>query len=97
MPKQTNDRRQAVQRGARMRYPAPSPQAAGASGAVAQRPRPGRDGKVNVTGYFSPEVKRQLRHIAVDEDRTVQDLGEALNYLFAARGKPEIAPLSKSG
>jgi len=54
--------------------------------------RPGRQGKSNVTGYFAPPVKRQLRRLAADSDRTIQSLiGEALNDLFAKHGLPEIA------
>jgi len=56
--------------------------------------RPGRAGKSNVTGYFPPAVKRQLRILAAEQGATIQDLlGEALNDLFAKHGKPEIAPL----
>ena len=56
--------------------------------------RPGRDGKSNVTGYFPPEVKKQLRILAAERSTTIQDLlAEALNDLFAKHGKPEIAPL----
>ena len=55
--------------------------------------RSGRAGKSNVTGYFAPEVKRQLRILAAEEDTSIQALlGEALNELFAKYGKPEIAP-----
>ena len=36
--------------------------------------RPGRQGKSNVTGYFAPTVKRQLRRLAADSDRTIQSL-----------------------
>lgn len=54
--------------------------------------RPGRVGKANVTGYFDPEVKRQLRIIAAEGNTTIQELlVEALNDLFAKRGKSEIA------
>lgn len=57
--------------------------------------RPGRDGKSNVTGYFPPAVKKQLRILAAERSTTIQDLlAEALNDLFAKHGKPEIAPLS---
>ncbi len=59
--------------------------------------RPGRDGKSNVTGYFPPEVKKQLRILAAERDTTIQDLlAEALNDLFAKHGKPEIAPLDRT-
>jgi hypothetical protein len=53
---------------------------------------PSRAGKRNVTGYFQPEVARQLRQLALDRDVTIQMLlGEALNDLFAKHGKPELA------
>jgi hypothetical protein len=56
--------------------------------------RPGRAHKSNVTGYFPPEVKKQLRLLAAERETTIQRLlAEALNGLFAANGKPEIAPL----
>lgn len=54
--------------------------------------RPSRQGKSNVTGYFSPEVKKQLRMLAAEEDKTIQQLlGESLNMLFARYGRAEIA------
>ena len=57
--------------------------------------RPGRQDKSNVTGYFPPEVKKQLRLIAAEEETTIQELlAEALNGLFARYGKPEIAPIN---
>lgn len=53
--------------------------------------RPSRDGKSNVTGYFDPLVKRQLRILAAEQDTTIQALlGEALNDLFAKYGRPEV-------
>ncbi len=56
--------------------------------------RPGRAHKSNVTGYFPPAVKKQLRLLAAERETTIQRLlAEALNSLFAANGKPEIAPL----
>jgi hypothetical protein len=56
--------------------------------------RPGRAAKSNVTGYFPQAVKKQLRMLAAERETTIQRLlGEALNGLFAANGKPEIAPL----
>ena len=55
--------------------------------------RTGREGKSNVTGYFPPEVKKQLRLLAAERNTTIQDLlAEALNDLFAKNGKPELAP-----
>ena len=52
-----------------------------------------RDGMRFVGGYFSPEVARQVKILAAEEGTTVQALtGEALNFLFAAYGKPQIVP-----
>ena len=64
--------------------------------ATADKPmhfRPSRVGKGNVTGYYPPAVKRQLRFMAAERDTNIQDLvAEALNDLFAKYGKPEIVP-----
>jgi len=55
--------------------------------------RPSRIGKGNVTGYYPPAVKKQLRFMAAERDTNIQDLvAEALNDLFAKYGKPEIVP-----
>jgi len=71
--------------------PAQTPDDA-ASGQAPRATQPGRVGKVSVTGYFSPEVRRQLKRLAADADTTVQALlAEALNDLFAKRGVAEIA------
>ena len=52
--------------------------------------------KANVTGYFLPEVKKQLRLLAAERETTIQNLlAEALNDLFAKNGKPEIASLEE--
>ena len=68
----------------------------GAAVSRSPRGRPGRAGKTNVTAYFPPAVKKQLRLLAAEEETTIQGLlAEALNDLFAKRGKPEIAPLSR--
>jgi hypothetical protein len=58
--------------------------------------RPGRAHKSNVTGYFPPAVKKQLRMLAAERETTIQALlAEALNDLFAKYGKPEIAPVEE--
>ena len=63
-----------------------------ASVPAARAAQPGRVGKISVTGYFAPEVRRQLKRLAADAETTVQALlGEALNDLFAKHGLPEIA------
>jgi hypothetical protein len=53
---------------------------------------PSRQGTKHVGAHFDPAVTRQLREIAAEEDTSIQRLlGEALNMLFVARGKPPIA------
>ncbi len=54
--------------------------------------RPARQGTKHVGGYFLPEVSKQLRQIALDEETSVQQLlGEALDMLFQSRKVPTIA------
>lgn len=56
--------------------------------------RPSREGKKLVSGHFDPKVSKQLKHLAVEEDRTVEDLlGEALDLLFVKKGKKAISRL----
>lgn len=51
-----------------------------------------RIGKRAISGHFAPEVGRQLRMLAAQTDRTVQDLlEEALNDLFRKHNKSAIA------
>ncbi|WP_200335302.1 ribbon-helix-helix domain-containing protein [Thiocystis violacea] len=53
---------------------------------------PSRQGKKALTGYFEPEVLKQLKVMAASEDTTIQALlTEALNDLFKKYGKPHIA------
>jgi hypothetical protein len=53
---------------------------------------PSRHGKKVVAGHFDPAVSRQLHHIALEEDTSVQALlQEAINDLFTKRGKPPVA------
>jgi Antitoxin-like ribbon-helix-helix len=53
---------------------------------------PSRQGKKALTGYFDPDVLRQLKVMAAAEDTTIQALMiEALNDLFKKYGKPHIA------
>lgn len=47
-----------------------------------------REGKKAIVGYFSEDMSRQLRVMAIEEGLTVQALvGEALDMLMRARGK----------
>jgi hypothetical protein len=53
---------------------------------------PSRVGKKPVTGFFNPEVSRQLKQVALNEDKTMQELlQEALNDLFRKYDLPPIA------
>lgn len=53
---------------------------------------PSRQGKKALTGYFEPDVLRQLKILAASEGKTVQSLmNEALNEIFKKYGRPHIA------
>jgi hypothetical protein len=68
--------------------PAPKTADSGRSGA--------REGAKHIGGYFTPQVSKQLRALAVAEDTTVQDLlAEAINMLFQSRSLPMIAAISR--
>jgi hypothetical protein len=56
-------------------------------------PRPkSRVGKKVISGFFEKEVSRQLSKLAIDQDRTNEDLlREAINDLFAKYHLPSIA------
>ena len=61
------------------------------------RPRSENSRRKHIGGYFDPAVSTQLRHLAVEENSTVQQLlGEALDLLFQMRGKPLIEQIPKS-
>jgi len=79
----------------RMRAPEPGP----APQAPAPEPerriyrQPGRVTLVPVTAHFPREVRRQLKGLAFELDRTMHDLmAEAFNDLFAKHNKAEICP-----
>lgn len=57
-------------------------------------PAASREGKINVSAYFPPEVKASLRLVQAKRGGKVQDLlAEALNLLFAKYNVPETAPI----
>ena len=59
---------------------------------VNEKIAPSRRGKKNISGYFAPEVHRQLRIIAAEEDKNLQEvLSDALNVFFESKGRPPIA------
>jgi len=44
-----------------------------------------------VGGYFSPDVRRKLHILALDEGVTIQNLiGEGLDAVMKARGMPPL-------
>lgn len=52
---------------------------------------PGRVGKRQISGYFTPDAVKQLHLLAVERDTTIQALlEEALNDLFRKFGKSAI-------
>jgi hypothetical protein len=58
---------------------------------------PARSGRVLIGGHFAPEVQTELKILAARERTTIQALlAEAINTVFAKRGKPEIADMQHS-
>lgn len=50
-----------------------------------------RKGKKMIAGYFSPEVHKNLKLLAVQNDMSMQDVvHEALNDYLQAKGYPKI-------
>jgi hypothetical protein len=59
--------------------------------------QPSRSGTKAITGHYPPQVRYQLKLLAAEQGRTMEDmLAEGLNRLFAAYNKPEIAPTSNA-
>lgn len=55
--------------------------------------QPGRVTLVPITAHFPREVRRQLKGLAFELDRTMHDvIAEAFNDLFAKHNKAEIVP-----
>ena len=54
---------------------------------------PSREGTVQIAAFFPEEVWAQLKVLAAEQRRDMQDLlAEALNLIFVQYGKAEIAP-----
>ncbi len=82
-------------RGAGARVAAPAIEVAPVAAAAAPPPAPqmSRAGTKPITVHMPEEVRRQLKVMAGEQGRTVEDIvAEALNLVFAAHRKPEIAP-----
>lgn len=59
--------------------------------------RPVRDGRRFVGAHFPPEVARQIRLIAAEDDTTIQALlEEAIDLLFVKKGRSKISTLMNS-
>ena len=92
MPKKPKVDLAAAMRSVAKPAPATSPAAAGTASSEPRATARTREGTRIVAGHFAIPVHRQLRLIAVQEDRTLQDLlAEAINDLFAKRGIPPVA------
>ena len=60
--------------------------------------QPSRDGTAPITAHFPKEVRRQLKGLANELDRTMHDLiAEAFNDLFQKHGRAEICPRESRG
>ncbi|MGQ3671271.1 ribbon-helix-helix domain-containing protein [Xanthobacter sp. TB0136] len=79
-------------RGRGSRSPVAAPEAEAPTPVVEKVRRPGRTGTRLIGGHFPPEVARQLRMLAAEDDTTVQALlEEAIDLLFVKKGKAAIA------
>jgi hypothetical protein len=57
-----------------------------------QQTTPGRDGRQFIAAHVLPEAAKQFKLLAVQQDKTTQDLLiEAINDLFAKHGLSRIA------
>jgi hypothetical protein len=60
--------------------------------------RPCRKGLKPATCYITPEARRQIKKLAWEQEKTIENiLREALDYLFAKNGLPEIAKIKGKG
>lgn len=60
--------------------------------ATGRKEQPSRVGKVNISGYFDPAVRKQIALLAAELDKNKAELmAEALNLLFEKHGRSPIA------
>jgi hypothetical protein len=72
--------------------PAELPEAREGSRSLAGSKQPSRHGKVAITQWVDPAVRKQLAQLGLDNDKTQAELtAEALNLLFEKYGKAPIA------
>lgn len=73
--------------------PQPEPEAAPPPAQPRQSAAPSRLATKAITVHFPEDVRRQLKGLAAEEGRSMEDMvAEAFNLLFARHRKPEIAP-----
>jgi hypothetical protein len=73
--------------------PSPPPRTAPAVLERAGATQTSRLGTKAITVHFPEEVRRQLKTLAAEEGRNIEDMvAEALNLLFAKYRKAELAP-----
>jgi hypothetical protein len=90
------EEREGVQRRPR---PAPAPKTTTATSAASEDAssagsllQPSRRGKVAITHWVDPAVRKQVAQLALDHDKSQAELvSEALNLLFEKYGKSPIA------
>jgi|SRR5579871_6434652 len=87
--------------GSTRRRPSPEPPPIPAAVPLATPDRPYRQPSRTVTRpitvHFPEEVRDQLKLIALQQKKTLQNLiAEGFNDLFAKYGKPEIAPAERA-
>lgn len=71
--------------------PAAMPAPANDKPAGAKFSRPVREGRKFIGGHFTPEVAKQFRLLAAEEDTTAQALlEEAIELLFIKKGKGSL-------
>lgn len=57
-----------------------------------KKPKPSKAKTVHLGGYFDEAVHKQFKLLAVEEDKTIQELmREAINMVFTKYRKPPIA------
>jgi hypothetical protein len=84
--------RQLEKRDAVQRYPQPVPTEIDTKGKTAESQQRSRVGKVAVTQWVDPAVRKQIAQLALDVDKSQAELlSEGLNLLFEKYGKSPIA------
>jgi hypothetical protein len=69
----------------------PAPVPAESSPTPAKFHRPVRDGRRFMGGHFEPNVLKQMKWLAVEEDTTTQKLlEEAIDLLFIKKGRGKL-------